>query len=88
MAGGDGRRTHWEEVYEGRAPDEVSWYQREPTLSLDLIAATGIGPDRGILDVGGGASTLVDRLLDRGHTDLAVLDVAETSLAAARARPS
>ncbi len=80
------RRAHWQQVYRGRTPEAASWYQAEPALSLALIAAAGVTPDAGIIDVGGGASTLVDHLLDGGFRDLAVLDVAEASLAAARAR--
>jgi trans-aconitate methyltransferase len=64
----------------------VSWYQREPAVSLALIADTGLPREAGIIDAGGGASTLVDHLLDRGHTDLAVLDIAESTLDAARTR--
>ena len=80
------RRGHWEGVYASRGPSEVSWYQARPAVSLDLIAATGAGPDAGIIDVGGGASTLVDHLLDAGYRNLAVLDVAAGALAACRAR--
>ncbi|MGM0413056.1 MAG: class I SAM-dependent methyltransferase [Pseudomonadota bacterium] len=80
------RRDHWEEVYAGRSPLEVSWYQREPTTSLDLIEAAGTPKHAGIVDVGGGASTLVDHLLGRGFTDLTVMDLAGRALAAAEER--
>ena len=80
------RRAHWEQVWRTKAPDQVSWYQREPAVSLELIAAAGIARDAGIIDVGGGASVLVDRLLDLGYTHLAVLDVAGAALQASRAR--
>ena len=80
------RRTHWEKVYRERSPGEVSWYQANPARSLDLIAQAGLGLDARILDVGGGASVLVDRLLDLGYQDLTVLDIAEKALAAARDR--
>jgi hypothetical protein len=73
----------WERVYRAKAPTEVSWYQAEPRLSLDLILRSA--PDRNIpiIDVGGGASTLVDGLLDAGYTAITVLDVAPAAIAAA-----
>ena len=77
---------HWNQVYRSKRPDEVSWYQRRPDLSLALIAASGVAKDSGIIDVGGGASTLVDCLLDEGYTHLAVLDVAGEALARNRSR--
>jgi len=80
------RRTHWEGVYATRAPDEVSWYQPRPGTSLDLIARTGLGAGAGVIDVGGGASRLVDALLDLGYQRVAVLDIADAALARARAR--
>jgi 2-polyprenyl-3-methyl-5-hydroxy-6-metoxy-1,4-benzoquinol methylase len=80
------RREHWERVYAEKTADEVSWYQRDPTLSLALIEAAGIRPEEAVLDVGGGASLVVDRLLERGFRDVTVLDVAESALDVVRAR--
>lgn len=80
------REDHWNKVYSTKAATEVSWFQEEPAASLALIDTAGIGPDDAIVDVGGGASLLVDRLLDRGQSDITVLDIAETGLAVARAR--
>lgn len=80
------KKEHWEQVYHKRSPLEVSWYQAEPKLSLELIATTGLSPDAAIIDVGGGASTLVDALLQRQYQKLAVLDISGTALAHARAR--
>ena len=77
---------HWEEVYQTRAADDVSWYQPRPEMSLRMIAATGVGPDAGIVDVGAGASTLVDALLERGHRRLTVLDIAPSALATSQRR--
>lgn len=79
-------KTHWNDVYAARSPLDVSWYQAEPRLSLELVAATGISAAQPIIDVGGGASLLVDRLLDRGFTDVAVLDVSRNALAHAQRR--
>lgn len=80
------RREHWNRVYRTRAPDGVSWYQRRPDVSLELIAASGIARDAGIIDIGGGASVLVDHLLDLGYSNLAVLDVSGAALDASRSR--
>lgn len=80
------RKAHWEHVYQSKGAEEVSWYQRHPGMSLDLIAASGVSKDAGIIDVGGGASTLVDHLLDGGYTKLAVLDLSAHALDCARSR--
>ncbi|HJL19618.1 MAG TPA: class I SAM-dependent methyltransferase [Sandaracinaceae bacterium LLY-WYZ-13_1] len=80
------RRKHWEYVYEERAPEQVSWHQDTPDSSLALIEHAGVGTDAAILDVGGGASRLVDHLLDRGYTNVAVLDVSDQALRYARER--
>ncbi len=80
------RRTHWNTVYRTKAPDAVSWYQVRPAISLELISSAGVGRDAGVIDVGGGASTLVDCLLDEGYQSLAVLDVSAEALALGRKR--
>jgi SAM-dependent methyltransferase len=81
-----GRKDHWERIYSENSPLEVSWYQKEPAVSLRLIDHCRLGKDVPIIDVGGGASVLVDRLLDAGYSRLTVLDIASKSLASARAR--
>ena len=63
-------KEHWETVYTTKATDEVSWFQPHAQLSLDLIKAATADKDAGIIDVGGGASTLVDDLLAEGYRDL------------------
>ncbi len=80
------RRKHWNRVYQTRAPQSVSWFQRRPEVSLALIAASGVGKEAGIIDVGGGASVLVDHLLDLGYSNLAVLDISSAALDASRSR--
>ena len=80
------RRQHWNQVFETRSSQELSWSQRRPELSLALIAASGAGRQDGIIDVGGGASTLVDCLLDAGYTRLAVLDLSGIALGRSRER--
>jgi ubiquinone/menaquinone biosynthesis C-methylase UbiE len=79
-------RDHWEEVYRRKAPSEVSWYQPEAKLSLDLIRRIASDTGSAIIDVGGGASTLVDGLLDAGYARLTVLDIAGAALAVTRQR--
>lgn len=80
------RKEHWENIYTTKSTTEVSWYQRTPSVSLSLIEAAGIGKKDAIIDVGGGASVLVDCLLDRGFTDVSVLDIAAAAIASAKKR--
>ncbi|MGE5757449.1 MAG: class I SAM-dependent methyltransferase [Sideroxydans sp.] len=79
-------KDHWEKVYATKATDAVSWFQEHADLSLDLIKSTGAGKDAGIIDVGGGASRLVDDLVAEGYNDLTVLDLSAAALNAARQR--
>ncbi len=80
------RKSHWEKVYSEKQPAEVSWFQARPALSLELIENAQLAPDDPIIDVGGGASTLVDELLAAGYADLTVLDVSGAALQASRHR--
>lgn len=80
------RKQHWEQVYTTKSPLEVSWYQLEPQLSLELIDHCGLASDAPVIDVGGGASLLVDRLLAQGRSRVAVLDISGNALNAARTR--
>ncbi len=80
------RKAHWEEVYRTRPTTEVSWFQAEPALSLALIRTAEIGSDEPIIDIGGGASLLVDRLLAEGFAQLTVLDISGVALSHARGR--
>lgn len=86
MTGQADRRSHWENVYTTRDDTEVSWFEAEPGLSLQMIAATGLGPAAPVIDIGGGASRLADALLARGYRDITVLDLSEAALARARQR--
>ncbi|PKN56495.1 MAG: SAM-dependent methyltransferase [Deltaproteobacteria bacterium HGW-Deltaproteobacteria-14] len=79
-------RDHWEGVYSRRAVTDVSWYTPRLARSLELMDAVGVGPDAALIDVGAGASTLVDDLLERGFRDLTVLDLADAALAVSRDR--
>jgi len=80
------RKAHWEQIYRDKSPHSVSWYQQKPECSLALIAKTGVSPDAWIIDVGAGASTLVDHLLEAGYRHLAVLDISAAALAHTRRR--
>ena len=79
-------REHWERVYSTKAPDEVSWFRSHLETSLDLIQRAASDRSAAIIDVGGGASTLVDDLLARGYQNLTVLDISLASLEVARKR--
>jgi len=80
------RQTHWEAVYTAKAEQEVSWFQASPTPSLEAIARLGAERTAALVDIGGGASRLVDRLLEQGFVDVTVLDLSRAALDAARAR--
>ena len=80
------RKKHWDGVYSSKASTEVSWYEDVPDQSLRLIKAAGTALDDAIIDIGGGASTLVDHLLDAGYGDLSVLDLTEKALDHSRQR--
>ena len=82
----DGRRAHWETVYATKAENEVSWFQDNPSPSLEAIALTGATPASAIIDIGGGASRLVDHLLALGFVDVTVLDLSAAALDTAKAR--
>jgi ubiquinone/menaquinone biosynthesis C-methylase UbiE len=80
------RKQHWEQVYSTKATDAVSWFQEHADQSLRLIHQTGLGKGAAIIDVGGGASILVDELVAEGYTDLTVLDLSSAALAVAKQR--
>ena len=79
-------QQHWESLYGKKAANEVSWYRPHLERSLALIEEAGVAKDAAIIDVGGGTSTLVDDLLGRGYSNLTVLDISSTAIAAARER--
>jgi 2-polyprenyl-3-methyl-5-hydroxy-6-metoxy-1,4-benzoquinol methylase len=80
------RQAHWQNVYQTKGERDVSWFQESSAISLDLIRATGIGNDATIIDIGGGASRLVDALIAEGFKSVTVLDLSEKALATSRAR--
>jgi 2-polyprenyl-3-methyl-5-hydroxy-6-metoxy-1,4-benzoquinol methylase len=80
------RKDHWEHVYSVKESTEVSWYQQHPQRSLELIKATGVDASARIIDIGGGASTLVDFILDAGYKNLSVLDISHAAIEQAKSR--
>jgi len=79
-------KDHWEHVYATKSATEVSWFQPHAALSLKLIREAGVPTTAAVIDVGGGASTLVDDLLALGYDHLTVLDLSGAALATAQAR--
>jgi ubiquinone/menaquinone biosynthesis C-methylase UbiE len=73
-------KDHWEKVYSTKATDSVSWFQAHADMSMHLIRASGLARDAAIIDVGGGASTLVDDLVEDGYSNLTVLDFSGAAL--------
>jgi SAM-dependent methyltransferase len=80
------RKAHWENIYATKGEAAVSWFQESPVPSLELLELVGARPSSAIIDIGGGASRLVDCLLARGFENITVLDLSATALASARAR--
>lgn len=80
------RASHWDNAYARKGETGVSWYEQQPALSLELMRARGATARASVIDIGGGASRLVDILLGEGLRDIAVLDLSATALARARAR--
>lgn len=79
-------KKHWENIYHTKDVTQVSWFQEHPELSLQFIEHTGIDKTAHIIDVGGGASTLVDDLIDNGYQNVTVLDISGTALEVAQQR--
>jgi SAM-dependent methyltransferase len=81
-----GRKAHWENVYITRSEKEVSWFEENPALSLELMALAGLSADAAIIDIGGGASRFVDALVERKIGRITVLDISAAALDAAKER--
>lgn len=76
---------HWQQVYSSKKADEVSWYQRQPEVSLRLVTAHAALSDA-VIDVGAGQSFLIDALLDDGFTDVTAMDISEVAMSEVRQR--
>ncbi len=74
------RKTHWENVYTQKGPEEVSWFQTLPEISLQFLVEIGISHDDKIIDVGAGSSVFVDELIKKGYRDITVLDISSKAL--------
>lgn len=79
-------KNHWENVYDTKTPDQVSWTQEKPATSLDFIHSSGLGKQAKIIDIGGGDSNLVDFLLEEGYENITVLDISAKALERAKKR--
>ena len=78
--------SHWENVYGTKAPNQVSWFRPHLETSISFIERSAPDHSAAIIDVGGGESTLVDDLLERGYTNLTVLDISSTAIAVTKER--
>ncbi|MHC5202231.1 class I SAM-dependent methyltransferase [Myroides sp. LJL119] len=82
----DQNKKHWQDIYLNKTPDQVSWTQEKPTLSLELIESFKLNKDAAIIDVGAGDSNLVDYLLQSGFTNITVLDISLEAIQRAKNR--
>ncbi len=80
------QKEHWENVYQNKSAEEVSWYQEVPTISLSITQRLNLQKEDQIIDVGGGASTFVDSLLQAGFKKISVLDLSSSALELAKQR--
>ena len=79
-------KQHWETIYQTKQPNEVSWTEEKPSVSLDLIHSFNPSKSAKIIDIGGGDSYLIDNLLDLGYTNLYLLDISENAIERAKKR--
>ncbi len=82
----ESKKQHWETVYETKSPEQVSWTQEKPEISLQFIQGFGLDKDASIIDIGGGDSKLVDFLLNQGYSDISVLDISGKAVERAKIR--
>ena len=79
-------KLHWEKIYETKTPDQVSWTQVIPEISLEFIHSIGLSKNASIIDIGGGDSNFVDYLLDKGFINITILDISSTAIERAKKR--
>ncbi len=82
----DNNRNHWEKVYTTKQSNEVSWFQEYPKTSMEFLELFQLPLSANIIDIGGGDSNLVDALLDKGYTNIWVLDISSSALEKAKIR--
>jgi SAM-dependent methyltransferase len=80
------KKEHWENVFSTKSETEVSWYQKEPKSSIQLIQSCNVAKDAKIIDIGGGDSYLIDSLIDLGYTNLFLLDISAAAIERAKIR--
>lgn len=80
------RKEHWETIYQTKQPNQVSWTQEVPAMSLEFIHQEHLPKSAAIIDIGGGDSKLVDHLLKEGYNNITVLDISEAALERAKKR--
>lgn len=80
------RQKHWEDIYQSKDTSEVSWFQASPTTSLQFVKEFKLPLSAKIIDVGGGDSFMVDRLLEMGYCNITVLDISKTAISKAKER--
>ena len=80
------KKKHWENVFQTKTPQEVSWTEAYPETSIEFIQSFNLDKSASIIDIGGGDSLLVDALLQLGFTDLSVLDISKKALERAQNR--
>jgi SAM-dependent methyltransferase len=79
-------REHWNAVYRWREVERLGWYEEKPVPSLDLLSKCGIGKNEPILDVGCGATTFIDCLIEEGYKNIIGLDISEVALSKLKER--
>tara|TARA_R100000935_G_scaffold4326_1_gene10302 strand:- start:746 stop:1369 length:624 start_codon:yes stop_codon:yes gene_type:complete len=82
----ESKKKHWENIYDTKKLNEVSWYQPVPETSLNFINSAEVSKDAQIIDIGGGDSFLVDNLISLGYTNLSVLDISLNAIERAKKR--
>ena len=79
-------KSHWEDIYKRKMPNEVSWTQEIPQTSIDFIKSFDLPKNAEIIDVGGGESKFIDYLLSKGYENITVLDISKNAIEKAKKR--
>jgi len=82
----DSTKEHWQSVYSSKSAREVGWFQAQHEVSIEFISNSGIAKDARILDVGSGATTLLDDLLKEGYSNIVAMDISASALAVSKQR--
>lgn len=79
-------KSHWDNIYNSKAEDEVSWFQPYPKTSMEFVELFNLPLNANIIDIGGGDSHFVDALLDKGYQNIWVLDISSIAIERAKQR--